>query len=103
MVAAPGTSTSLGAGNHNARTHTSDFSMPGSFISRPFITATRSGENLTLSWNLGAGLFTLQSSPAATPATWAEVTPQPPTVPVGNQNTMTIAIEAGNQFLRLVR
>ena len=90
-------------GTHNPRTHTSDFSMPGSFTSSPVITATRSGSNLTIAWSADFGLFTLQSSPVVSPTTWTDVSPQPPTVAVGNQNTMTVPIELGKLFFRLAR
>jgi hypothetical protein len=67
----------------------------------PSITATRSGNNLTISWAASAGSFTLQSTPTVSPTAWTNVTPQPPIVPAGGQNTMTVVIGSGNTFFRL--
>ncbi len=66
----------------------------------PTITATKSGNNLILSWAASAGSFTLQSSAVVTGG-WANVVPQPPIVPVGGQNTMSVVIGSGNTFFRL--
>lgn len=67
----------------------------------PTITATKSGNNLIISWAASAGSFTLQSTPTVSPTAWTNVTPQPPIVPAGGQNTMTVVIGSGNTFFRL--
>ena len=69
------------------------------------LTATRSGNNLILSWSADAGNFTLQATGVVTTARpWPAVSPQPPIVPgPGNTLTMTVPIAAGNQYFQLAR
>jgi hypothetical protein len=68
----------------------------------PTIQATKSGNNLVISWDAALGSFTLQSSAVVTGG-WSNVAPQPPIVPVAGQNTLTVAIGSGNTFFRLAK
>lgn len=67
----------------------------------PTITANISGTNLIIAWPASAGPFTLQSTPAFGPSSWANVSPQPATVASGSVNQMTVPIGKGNAFFRL--
>jgi hypothetical protein len=71
---------------------------------QPNMTITRSGANLTISWQQDAGLFTLQSRSSLSSGSWADVSPQPPiTGPSGGVYTKTVSLGAGNLFFRLSR
>jgi len=74
---------------------------PGAVAVPPTITASKSGSNLVISWPAADGSFTLQSSLTPAPAGFSNVVPQPPIVPAGSLNTMTVPIGSGNQFFRL--
>jgi hypothetical protein len=93
------------AGTHNAIVITSAFASPVTLAAgaagAPNVTASRSGQNLVIAWPSSATGYLLQSSDTLSPANWANVTPQPPIVPVGNQNTVTVPIAPGNKFYRL--
>lgn len=67
------------------------------------ITATMSGSNLIVSWPVAAGLFTIQVEPALSPASWANLSPQPPAVQVGDTYQASIPISTSPSFFRLKR
>jgi hypothetical protein len=72
---------------------------------RPTITLIPWAYNIAfISWVANAGLFRLQSTPALSPTTWADVDPQPETVgPSGGNYFMPILVGGGNNFFRLTR
>jgi hypothetical protein len=76
---------------------------PGAVPSAPLITVANVAGNLVVSWPADAGTFTLQSTAKIAPTSWSPVTPQPPTVQVGNNFQMTMPISAGNVYFRLAR
>jgi hypothetical protein len=76
---------------------------PGAIPSAPQITAAKVGASLVLAWPADAGSFTLQSTSTVAPSSWSDVTPQPPTVQVGNNFQMTLPIGVGNVYFRLAR
>jgi hypothetical protein len=98
--------TTAPTGTNAAVTLTSAFSEPVSLsqgaLSSPTLTASRSGNNLVISFPASASGYVLQSSDTIAPANWIDVTPQPTTVPSGNQKTMTVPIGSGNRFYRLM-
>ena len=105
-IAAKGTVNNVNnpAGGPNTATETTLYTVishPAPVSSTaPTITATKSGNNLVISWDAALGSFTLQST-AALPGGWSNVVPQPPIVSAGGRNTMTVAIGSGNTFFRL--
>ena len=68
---------------------------------QPQMSIALSGGNVVISWDASFGTRCLQSTPSLSPATWTALNPQPAIVLVGNKNTMTIPIGAGNLFFRL--
>jgi len=80
-----------------ARTATSDFSLPITIPPRPVITATRSGNNLDISWNPDNGLFTVQTNSSVNSGTWGNFTS-------GNvAPSVSVPIGQGPLFIRLKR
>lgn len=67
-----------------------DLTTPAGGGGQPTLTATRSGNNLTISWTPAGG--TLESKASLADANWTAV---------GTQNPATVAIEAGNRFYRV--
>jgi hypothetical protein len=94
------------AGTHNAETLTSPFSAPvtigqGTAGSAPTLTASRSGNNLVIAWTGSATGTVVQCTDTLSPSKWIDLSPQPPIVSGGGQNTVSIPIGTGNQFYRL--
>ena len=65
----------------------------------PFLTLTRSGSNVILSWPVSGNTFNLQSKAVVTTGTWSAVTPLPTVA--GGTNYVTNSIAAGKTFYRL--
>jgi len=76
---------------------------PGYVPVAPQMTAARSGNNIIISWDASVGDCTLQSTPTVKPTAWANVTPQPASVLVGNTYQKTVAIGSANTFFRLAQ
>ncbi len=64
------------------------------------LVAAHSGSNLVFSWPVGAGTYTLQSSPTINPSAWTAVAT--PVVIVNGQNTVTVPLAGGPEFFRLI-
>ena len=66
---------------------------------QPDLTVTRSGSNLNLSWNVDAGLFTVQTTGQvkSTNTVWVNFTTNNVAPPV------SVPIASTNRFVRLVR
>ena len=107
-IAAKGSinSTNNPAGGPDSSAETTLYTVinhPAAIVAAPGITATKVGANLIISWPADAGSFTLQSTSTIAPTSWADVSPQPAFVQVGNSFQMTLPIGLGNAFLRLAR
>ncbi len=94
------------AGVHNGRTHTSNFSNPISFaVSNPgrlgSVTISIAASSVTLTWPTNAGLVKVQSTSKLNPASWGNLSPQPPTVVVGSEYHATLPIAGSAAFFRL--
>lgn len=68
-------------------------------VSAPKLSATVSGQNLTISWPTAAGYLLESSSALGSGATWAAVSTQPTTA--NGVSTVTVPIGNANQFYRL--
>jgi len=72
----------------------------GAIPPRPTLTVSRSGNTVTLAWKADVGLFRLESTDSVKPSNWLPV--------YGyadfnkGQNSVTLPVEAGNNFFRLV-
>jgi hypothetical protein len=93
------------AGVHNGRTHTSNFSDPITFAaSTPgnlALSISLSGTNVTLAWPTNAGTVNVQSSTKLNPASWSNLSPQPPTVVAGSEYHATLHVAGSPAFFRL--
>jgi len=96
-------STNNPASGPDTTTETTVYTVISHPAPTPQLKVTLSGSNVVLSWDERLGPFTLQSTPAISPASWADVSPQPPIVAVGGQNTMTVAQGSGNVYFRLTK
>jgi hypothetical protein len=68
----------------------------------PRLNISRSGNNVTLSWPVGAAGFNLQSAPTLAPApTWSDVTTEPAVV--DEEKVVTLPIASEKQFYRLLK
>jgi hypothetical protein len=73
-------------------------------VTAPSMAVNHSGNNVIISWDANAGLFTLQSSPGLAPTAWADVSPQPAASgPVAGLYSMSVPIGSGKAFFRLAR
>ncbi len=70
---------------------------------RPDMTIVTSGINAIITWQWEAGLFRLQTRSALGTGAWADVSPQPAMVEVGDTFEMTVPVGAGDAYFRLVR
>jgi hypothetical protein len=75
---------------------------------RPQMTITPGSQTTTISWQADAGLFVLQSSPAASPTSWTDVSPQPAItrtayVDPTDQYQMSVPTPTAPKYYRLVR
>jgi hypothetical protein len=71
---------------------------------RPTLGISRSGNDVVISWEADAGLFTLRyRGSAGQDGTWGDVSPQPATVTAGGLNKMTIPIGTTGGFYSLGR
>ena len=75
---------------------------------RPKMTITPGSQTTTISWQADAGLFVLQSSPATSPTSWTDVSPQPAItrtayVDPTDQYRMSVTTPTSPKFFRLVR
>jgi len=71
----------------------------GAIPPRPTLTLSRSGNTVTLAWKADVGLFRLESTDSVKPSNWL------PVYSYANfnngQNSVTLPVEAGNNFFRL--
>jgi hypothetical protein len=65
----------------------------------PFLTATRAGANLQLSWPSAAAGYQLESTPMLVPPTWSNVTNQ--VLTANGTNSVTVGVEGSGAFYRL--
>jgi len=75
---------------------------------RPQVTIAYGSPNSTVSWQADAGLFVLQSSSTAAPASWTDVSPQPAITRTGyvdanDKHQMSVPNGTGPKFYRLIR
>ena len=75
---------------------------------RPQMKITPGSQTTIISWQADAGLFVLQSSPATSPTSWADVGPQPAItrtayVDPTDQYRMSVTTPTSPKFFRLVR
>jgi hypothetical protein len=107
-IAAKGTinSTNNPAAGPDSPTETAVYTViaqPSPSPGVPVITATKSGNNLLLSWSVDAGVFTVQFTPTLNPTSWTDVSPQPAIVQVGDVYQATVPISSTGSFFRLKR
>ena len=75
---------------------------------QPQMTFTLGSQSSTISWKADDGLFILQSSPAVSPASWTDVSPQPAItrnayVDKNDKYLMSVPTPTSAKFFRLVR